>query len=142
MTLNVSPEENEMVEASFTRAGEKFTEATGERGFKLGLKGFEVGDGEQPPVFVRVELGLEILTILRGVLIDELHTHNTDPRFTPHITLFGGCSLDPVKRKELFKTADQLPTQPISVRSMSLCQRQSQQSGSEQVTQRVIQYQF
>ena len=34
------------------------------------LKGFEVGYGEQPPVFVKVELGLEILTILRGVLID------------------------------------------------------------------------
>ena len=27
MTLNVSPEEREMVEASFTRAGDKFTEA-------------------------------------------------------------------------------------------------------------------
>ena len=106
----------------------------------MGLNGFEVGYGEQPPVFVKVELGLEILNILRGVLIDELHTHNTDARFTPHVTIFGGCSLDPVKRKELFKTADQLPTQPISVRNMCLCQRQ--QSGSEQVTQRVIQYQF
>ena len=82
MTLNVTAEEREMVEASFIRAGEKFTEATGEGGYMLGLKEFEVGDGEQAPVFVRVELGLEILT------------HNTDPRFTPPITLFGGCSLD------------------------------------------------
>ena len=140
MTLNVSPEEKEMVEASFTRAGDKFTEATGEGAFMLGLKGFEVGDGEQPPVFVKVELGLEILNILRGVLIDELHCHNTHDRFTTHVTIFGGCTLNPVKRKELFKTADQQPMQPIAVRNM--CLRQRQQSGSERVTQRVIQYQF
>ena len=91
-------------------------------------------------MFVKVELGLEILNILRGVLIDELHWHNTDARFTPHVTIFGGCTLNPVKRKELFKTADQQPMQPISVRNM--CLRQRQQPGSEQVAQRVTQYQF
>ena len=98
MTLNVTAEEREMVEASFIRAGKKFTEIIGEGEYMLGLKGFEVGDGEQPPVFVRVELGLDILSILRGILIDELHTYNTNPRFTPHVTLLGECSLDPVKR--------------------------------------------
>ena len=70
MTLRVNPEEREMVEASFTRVGEKFTKITGKGGYMLGLKGLEVGDGENPPVLIRVELGLEILSILRGLLLD------------------------------------------------------------------------
>ena len=53
MTLNVSQEETEMVEASFRRAGDKFTEATGEGAFLLGLKGFEVRDGEHPQCLSR-----------------------------------------------------------------------------------------
>ena len=80
----------------------------------VGLNGLEVGDGELSPVFIRIELGLEILSILRGLLLDELHVFNTDSRFTPHVTLFGECSLEPVRRNELFKTADQIPTQAIS----------------------------
>ena len=142
MTLKVAPEEREIVETSFIRVGEKFNEITGKGGYMLSLKGFEVGDGEQPPVFVRVELGLDILSILRGLLIYELHAFNKDSRFTHHVTLFGECSLDPVKGSELFKTADQVPTQPISVRSMTLRQRKSQQSEQEQLTNKVIQYQF
>ena len=51
-------------------------------------------------MFIKVELGLEILNVLRGVLIDELHWHNTDARFTPHVTIFGGCTLNSVKSKE------------------------------------------
>ena len=39
MTLNVSQEETEMVEAGFRRAGDKFTEITGEGAFLLGFKG-------------------------------------------------------------------------------------------------------
>ena len=142
MTLKVAPKEREMVEAYFIRVGEKFTEITGKGGYMLGLKGLEVGDGEQPPVFVRVELGLEILSILRGILLDELHAFNTDSRFTSHVTLFEECSLDPVKRNELFKTADQVPTQAISVRSMTLRQRKSQQSEQERLIKKVIQYRF
>ena len=142
MTLKVNPEEREAVESSFTKVGEKFSEITGKGGFLLGLKGLEVGDGELPPVFIRIELGLEILSILRGLLLDELHAFNTDSRFTPHVTLFGECSLEPVKRNELFKTADQIPTQAISVKSMSLRQRKSQQSEQEPLVNRVIQFQF
>ena len=108
----------------------------------MGLRGLKVGDGEHPPVFIKVELGLEILSILRGLLLDELHVFNTDSRFTPHVTLFGECSLEPVRRNELFKTADQIPTQAISVRSMSLCQSKSQQSEQEPLVNRVIQFQF
>merc|ERR1712215_594521 len=44
MTLNVSQQETEMVEAGFRRAGDKFTEITGEGAFLLGFKGLEVGD--------------------------------------------------------------------------------------------------
>ena len=91
-------------------------------------------------MFIKVELGLEILNILRGVLEDELHWHNTDARFTPHVTIFGGCTLNSDKRKELFKTADQESMKPISARNM--CLRQRQQAGTEQTAQRVTQYQF
>ena len=43
-----------MVEASFIRVREKFTETAGKGVYMLGLKGLEVGDGDHPPVFVRV----------------------------------------------------------------------------------------
>ena len=119
MTLKVNPEEKEAVETSFKKVGEKFTEITGEGGFLVGFRGLEVGDGEHPPVFIKVELGLEILSILRGLLLDELHVLNTDPRFTPHVTLFGEYTLGPVRRNELFKKADQIPAPAISVKSMT-----------------------
>ena len=142
MTLKVNPEEKEAVETSFKKVGEKFTEITGEGGFLVGLRGHEIGDSEVPPVFIKVERCLAILSILRGLLLDELHVFNTDSRFTPHVTLFGECSLEPVRRNELFKTADQIPTQAISVRSMTLRQRKSQQSEQEPLVNRVIQFQF
>ena len=100
--------------------GEKFTEVTGKRGFLVGFRGLKVGDGKHPPVIIKVELGLEILSNLRGLLLDELHVFNTDSRFTPHVTLFGECTLGPIRRNELFKTADQIPTQAVSVKSLSL----------------------
>merc|ERR1711895_147251 len=93
MTLNASQEEMEMMDTAFRRAGDRFTEITGEGAFLIGFEGLEVGDGEQPPVFTKVELGGEILNIMRGVLEDELHCHLTDARFMPHATIFGGCTL-------------------------------------------------
>merc|ERR1712215_646584 len=140
MTLNASQEEMEMMETAFRSAGDRFTEITGEGAFLIGFKGLEVGDGEHPPVLIKVELGIEILNILRGVLEDELHWHITDARFTSNVTIFGGCTLNSNRRKELFKTADQETIKPISVRNMSL--RQRQQDSTEQVEQRVTQYQF
>ena len=44
-----------------------FMVITGEGPFIIGFKGLEQGDGEEPPVFMKVELGVEILKILRGV---------------------------------------------------------------------------
>merc|ERR1712236_185172 len=117
---NASQEEMEMMEIAFRRAGNRFTEITGECAFLIGFKGLEVGNGEQPPVFTKVELGVLILNILRGVLEDELHCHLTDARFMPHSTIFGGCTLDSNRRKELIKIADQDTMKPISGRNMSL----------------------
>ena len=99
-----------------------------------------MGDGEEPPVFTKVELGVEILNILRGVLEDELHCYLTDSRFLPHATIFGRCNLDPNLKRELFKTADQETMKPISIRNMSL--RQRQHAGTEQVMERATTYQF
>merc|ERR1712215_217809 len=93
-TLNASHEEMEMMEIAFRKAGDRFTEITGEGAFLIGFKGLEVGDGEQPPVFKKVELGVEILNILRGVLDDEIHYYLSDSRFLPHATIFGRCNLD------------------------------------------------
>merc|ERR1712215_97899 len=42
MTLNASQEETEMMDAAFKRAGDKFTEITGEGAFLIGFKGLEV----------------------------------------------------------------------------------------------------
>ena len=46
---------------------------TREGPFIIGFKGLEVDDGEEPTVFTKFELGVEIFNILRGVLEDELH---------------------------------------------------------------------
>ena len=106
--------------------------------FIIGFKGLEVGDGEEPPVFTKVELGVEILNILRGVLEDELHCYLTHSRFLPHATIYGRCNLSPNQRKELFKTADQETMKPVSICQISLRQR----AGTEQTMERVTTYQF
>ena len=87
---------------------------------------------------MKVELGVEILNILRGILEDELHGHLTDPRFLPHATIYGRCNLSPDQRNKLFKTADQEIMKPVSIRQMSLRQR----AGTEQTLERVTTYLF
>merc|ERR1711895_112287 len=104
------------------------------------MGGLDVDDGEEPPVFTKAELGVEILNILRLVLEDELHCYLTDSRFLPHATMFGRCNLGLTLRKEHFKTADQETMTPISIRNMSL--RQRQHAGTEQVMERVTRHQF
>ena len=47
----------------------------------------------------------------------------TDLRFSPHITLYGDCSLTPEMRDSLFKTAEAIVGPTISVGSMSLRER-------------------
>ena len=60
MTLNASQEEMETIETAFRRAGDRFSDITGEGQFLIVFKGLEVGDGEEPPLFTKVELGVEI----------------------------------------------------------------------------------
>ena len=66
MTLNATQEELAAIESGFRRAGDRFTDITGEGPFIIGFRGLEQGDGEELPVFMKVELGVEILNILRG----------------------------------------------------------------------------
>ena len=77
---------------------------------------------------MKIELGVEILSILRGVLEDELHDLLTDPRFLFHSTIYGRCNLSPDQRNKLFKTADQEIIKPVSIHQISLRQR----AGTEQ----------
>ena len=71
---------------------------------------------------MKIELGVEILSILRGVLEDELHGLLTDPHFLFHTTIYGRCNLSPDQRNNLFKTADQEIMKPVSIHQMSLRQ--------------------
>ena len=87
---------------------------------------------------MKVELGVEILNIFRGVLKDKLRGHLTDPHFLPHATIYGRCNLSPDQRNKLFKTADQEIMKPVSIHKMSL----RQQAGTEQTMERAITYQF
>ena len=77
----------------FKRVGEKFTDLTSPGSFLMNLKGLEMGDGSQVH-FMKVQLGKEILEILRGLLEDELGDKITDMRFSPHVTIFDECSLE------------------------------------------------
>ena len=92
--FNILEEEIEEAEMKFKRVGEKFTDLTSPGSFLLNLKGLEMGDGSQV-LFVKVQLGREILEILRGLLEDEMGDKITDVRFSPHVTIFDECSLTP-----------------------------------------------
>ena len=48
LTLKATQEEMENIESAFRRAGDRFTDVTGEGPFIIGFKGLEVGDGEEP----------------------------------------------------------------------------------------------
>ena len=78
---------------------------------------------------MKIELGLEILNILRGILEDELHGHLTDPHFLTYSTIYGRCNLSPDQRAKLFKTADQVIMKPVSIHQMTLNQKKA---GTEQ----------
>merc|ERR1712215_235658 len=107
MTLHASQEELAALEFGFKLAGDRFSDITGEGPFIITFRGLEQGDGEGHHIFMKVELGVEILNILRGILEDELHGHLTDPCFLPHSTIYGHCNISSDKRNKLFKTADQ-----------------------------------
>ena len=83
------------------------------------------GDGEVNPIFFKVDLGAEILGILRGILEDEMPGHMTDTRFCPHTTIFSRCNLSPELKAKLFKTADHALMNYVTIREMSLRQKKT-----------------
>ena len=78
-----------------------------------------MGDGSET-LFVKVQLGREIMEVLRNIIEDELMDKLTDLRFSLPVTLYGGCALSPDKRDGLFKTADAVLGPTVSIGSMSL----------------------
>ena len=61
--------------------------------------------------------------MLRSIIEDELMEKLTDLWFSPHVTLFGGCSLSPDKKDGLFKTADAVLGPTVSIGALSLIER-------------------
>ena len=139
--FNILQEEIDDAEMRFKRVGEKFTDLTSPGSFLMNLKGLEMGDGSQV-LFMKVQLGKEILEILRGLLEDELGDKITDMRFSPHVTIFDECSLDPETRENLFKTTEVIVGPTLSAYDMSFreCRQQGEQRGAGSV--RVITYIF
>ena len=78
-----------------------------------------MGDGDSRAVFIKVALGSEILSILRGILEDELMEFVTDLRFYPHVTLFTKSDLTPEKGMNPSLIS------AVSVRAMSFRERKT-----------------
>ena len=78
-----------------------------------------MGDGSET-LFMKVQLGREIMEVLRSIIEDELMDKLTDLRFSPHVTLYGGCALSPDTRDGLFKTADVVLGPTVRIGLMSL----------------------
>ena len=79
------------------------------------------------------------MEVLRSIIEDELMDKLTDLRFSPHVTLYGGCALSPDKRDGLFKTADTVLGPTVSICSMSLRERMKEK---ELANIRVVTYEF
>ena len=139
--FNILQEEVDDAEMRFNRVGEKFTDLTSPGSFLVNMKGLEMGDGSQV-LFAKVNLGREMLEILRGLLEDELGDKITDMRFTPHVTLFDECSLMPETRENLFKTAEVMVGPTIRASNMSFRERYQQREHGEQSRVRVVSYIF
>ena len=105
------------------------------------MKGLEMGDGSQG-LFAKVYLGREMLEILRGLLEDELGDKITDMRFTPHVTLFDECPLNPETRENLFRTAEVIEGPTIRASNMSSREQYQQRENGEQLRVRVVSYIF
>ena len=81
--IHVTEGEVEETEAKFCQIGEKFTEVTRAGPFLINLRGLEMGDGSET-LFVKVQLGKEIMEVLRNIIEDELMDKITDLRFSLH----------------------------------------------------------
>ena len=139
--FNILEDEVEEAEMKFKRVGEKFTDSTSPGSFLLNLKGLKMGDGSQV-LFVKVQLGREILEILRGLLEDEMGDKITDMRFSPHVTIFDECSLTPETRENLFKTAEVIVGPTIRASDMSFRERFQQREQRELSSVCVVTYVF
>ena len=111
--LHVAEGEVEETEAKFRQIGEKFSDITKAGPFLINFRGLEMGDGSET-LFVKVQLGKEIMEVLRNII---------DLRFSPHVTLYGRCALSPDMRDGLFKTADAIAGPTVSIGAMSLRER-------------------
>ena len=139
--FNLLDDEIEEAEMRFKKVGQKFSDLASPGSFLVNMKGLEMGDGSQV-LFAKVYLGREMLEILRGLFEDELGDKLTDMRFMPHVTLFDECTLDPVTRENLFRTADVMVGPTIRASSMSFRQRHQQRESGEQLRGRVVAYTF
>ena len=139
--FNIMKDEVEEAEMKFKRVGEKFTDMTFPGSFLLNLHGLEMGDGSQV-LFVKVQLGKEILEILRGLIEDEMGDKLTDLRFSPHLTIYDECSLTPETRDNLFKTAEVIVGPTIRASDMSFKERFEQREQKELSSVRVVTYIF
>merc|ERR1711888_475850 len=139
--FNILEEEVKEAEMKFKKVVEKFTDLTSPGSFLVNIKGLEMGDGSQV-LFAKVNLGREMLEILRGLLEDELGDKITDMRFTPHVTIFDECSLTQETRENLFKTAEVMVGPTIRASDMSFRERYQQREHGEQSRVRVVSYIF
>ena len=139
--FNLLDDEIKEAEIRFKKVGQKFSDLASPGSFLVNMKGLEMGDGSQV-LFAKVYLGREMLEILRGLFEDELGDKLTDMRFMPHVTLFDECTLDPVTRENLFRTADVMVGPTIRASSMSFRQRHQQRESGEQQKGRVVAYTF
>ena len=139
--FNLLDDEIKEAEMRFKKIGQKFSDLASPGPFLMNMKGLEMGDGSQV-IFAKIYLGREMLQILRGLFEDELGDKLTDMRFMPHVTLFDGCTLDPVTRENLFRTADAMVGPTIKASSMSFRQRHQQKKSGEQLKGRVVAFTF
>ena len=91
---------------------------------------------------MKVNLGREILEILRGLLEGKLGDKITDMRFSPHVTIFDECSLTPETRENLFKTAEVMVGPTIRASDMSFRERYQQREHRELSSVPVVSYVF
>ena len=69
--LCVDGDEIEEVEQKFKRVGDWFSDITGKGPFLCNFKGLELDDGGTDTIYMKVNLGKEILEIIRGIMEDK-----------------------------------------------------------------------
>ena len=99
---------------------DKFSDTTGKRPFLINFKGLDQGYEDSSTIFIKKDLGREILNILRGTLEDEMPGHMMAAKFYLNVTIYSQCDPTPERKAKLFKTAKPAFMNPVTVREMSL----------------------